>query len=115
MNYIEQGIKVGDKIWTIQEGDTVVNKICNCGCECITTKGDFVYQADGCYRMNDVAPSLFWSNPNIIIPPKPVKKYQWLLRSSSNNPWEITRERLTEQEFHDYRPAGIEYRKLEIE
>ena len=113
MNYIQQGIKVGDKVWTIQDGDTEVISIDLADPHPIMVGRNLCYKADGRHFVDDKNPSLFWSKPYQEMPKKPVKKYQWLFRNSPHETWDITAERLTEQEFHDYRPVGIEYRKLE--
>ena len=91
MNYIEQGIKVGDKVWTIQEGDTEISDMCSCGCGCITTKGGFIYENDGRHSKRDIAPSLFWSKPYDTLPGKPEPpKYQWLWKRKTVRVWSLS-------------------------
>lgn len=66
MSYFD-GIKVGDKIWTIQEGWTKVIQVC---CETFSTVKE-CYYADGNFNKNDAHQSAFWSDPGIIAPPRP--------------------------------------------
>ena len=93
MNYIEQGIKVGDKVWTIQFGDVRVVDIGKDGpYKILVGVGEirerYRYTSDGRYWDTDHHPSLFWSNPNIIPPPKPEPlKYQWLYRLKGSKTW----------------------------
>ena len=92
MNYIEQGIKVGDKVWTIQFGDVRVVDIWKDGPYKIVV-GEIRerYTSDGRYWDSDHHPSLFWSDPHIISPPKPEPpKYQWLFRRKGRIEWDVT-------------------------
>ena len=80
--------KIGDKLWSIQLGDCVVSAIFQSGQpypikvanENGVIKG---YTFKGLYEINDYHQSLFFSNPNIIAPPEPVrfpdyKPGQWI-------------------------------------
>ena len=92
MNYIEQGIKVGDRVWTIQLGEvTVVDIVNSYPYRILVGAMRERYTANGKYWETDVSPSLFWSDPNIISPPKPEPpKYQWLYRRKGQEIWRLT-------------------------
>ena len=92
MNYIEQGIKVGDKVWTIADGETMVSHIDEKSAYPIfTVCGQESYTADGRLSVSDKHPSLFWSDPHIVAPPKPEPpKYQWLFRRKGRIEWDVT-------------------------
>lgn len=66
-----QGIRVGDKIWTIQEGWTEVENINKEGdtYQIETTNED--YTIEGKYLEEDQHQSAFWSDPGIVAPPRP--------------------------------------------
>lgn len=64
--------KVGDKVWSIFDGDCHIKAIdttSNWPIKAGTNSFLFNGKRQGC----DAAPSLFWSNPNIIAPKKPKK------------------------------------------
>lgn len=67
--------KVGDKAWSIPEGDTVIIRIDNDDHPIVTTDHNY-YTLSGKYNESDAAPSLFWSNPNIIAPEKPKREIE---------------------------------------
>ena len=92
MNYIEQGIKVGDKVWTIQAGETSVSHIDKSVSCSIFTDGNMAsYTSEGLLFKADKSPSLFWSDPHIVSPPKPEPpKYQWLFRHKNDDTWNLT-------------------------
>lgn len=116
MNYIVEGIKVGDKVWTVQEGDTEVISIDLADPHPIMVERSLCYKADGRHFADDKTPSLFWSKPYSDMPKKPEPpKYQWLFRQSTQKTWDITAERITEKEFLDSKPAGVEFKRVEIE
>ena len=99
MNYIEQGIKVGDKVWTIQEGETRVTRIvCDTPYPITTSKGNS-YTAEGKLYSDDKHPSLFWSNPHIQAPEKPKPfRYQFLWRSRESTHWNLLGGRYVSEE-----------------
>ena len=92
MNYIEQGIKVGDKVWTIQLGEvTVVDIVNSYPYRILVGAMRERYTANGKYWETDVSPSLFWSDPNIVSPPKPEPpKYQWLWKHKTGRAWSLS-------------------------
>lgn len=73
MSYFD-GIKAGDKIWTIQDGWTEVMKIHTDNDYPIETSG-YGYAMDGKIDEEDVHQSAFWSDPGIVAPPRP-KRYK---------------------------------------
>lgn len=83
MAYLD-GVKVGDKLWSIQLGECEVHKINQGSPYSISVKngrdmGD--YTLAGGYLNSDLLPSLFWSKPKIELPRKPkriVKKAGWI-------------------------------------
>lgn len=90
MAYLD-GVRVGDKLWSIQLGECEVYEI-NLGCaHPISVKNGCdrgYYTLAGGYLSSDIHPSLFWSNPNIELPPKPkrmVKKGGWINIYPNNN------------------------------
>ena len=86
MNYIEQGIKVGDKVWTIQDGDTEIAEVDIKASHPITTKSGYWYMADGKTSPMHASPALFWSKPYDTIPEKPEPpKYQWIWRKKGRD------------------------------
>ena len=90
MNYIQQGIKVGDKVWTIQDGDTEVISIDLADPHPIMVGRNLCYKADGRHFVDDKNPSLFWSKPYQEMPKKPVKKYQWIWRKKGERFWDMS-------------------------
>jgi len=56
-------LKVGDKVWTIQEGNTEIKHLDGDSVYPIRTTNNGLYKKDGCYQTNDKSPSLFKSNP----------------------------------------------------
>lgn len=56
-------LKVGDKVWTIQEGDTEVINFDYNTIYPIRTTNNELYKKDGSFQTNDKFPSLFKSNP----------------------------------------------------
>ncbi len=76
------GVRVGDKLWSIQLGDCEVIKIYensdlslySLGLESLADNGENeYYHVSGLCWDRDLHQSLFWSNPNIISPEKPVE------------------------------------------
>ena len=110
MNYIEQGIKVGDPVWTVQEGDTVVEAIDPASNYPIGTKKSN-YMADGRYYYGHVAPSLFWSKPYDKMPEKPEPpKFQWIYKHRSSQVWELSSMSwATEADFRKEYACPVEY------
>ena len=98
MNYIEQGIKVGDKVWTIEDGETMVSGINEKSAYPIFTDcGRRSYMADGRLYQDHKHPSLFWSDPHIVAPPKPEPPmYQWIFRRKGCTQWDLTSRRYSE-------------------
>ena len=92
MNYIEQGIKVGDRVWTIQLGEvTVVDIVNSYPYRILVGAMRERYTANGKYWETDVSPSLFWSDPHIVSPPKPTPyKYQLAYRRKGDEYWGMT-------------------------
>lgn len=91
MNYIEQGIKVGDKVWTVEEGDTEVAEVDIKAHHPITTKSGYWYMADGKTSPMHDSPSLFWSKPYDALPEKPEPpKYQWLWKHKTGRAWSLS-------------------------
>ena len=57
-------LKVGDKVWSIQEGDTEIKQLNSSPLHLpICTANNTEYKKDGCFNTNDKFPSLFKSNP----------------------------------------------------
>jgi len=75
--------KVGDKVWTIADGDSAINSLDPKDKLCIKV-GEYWYTKDGKIGELDKMQSLFWSNPNIIAPEKPKKvvKHEVLIPTS---------------------------------
>ncbi len=98
MNYIEQGIKVGDRVWTIQAGETSVSHIDKSVSCSIFTDGNMAsYTSEGLLFKADKHPSLFWSDPHIVSPPKPEPPmYQWIFRRKGCTQWDLTARRYSE-------------------
>jgi hypothetical protein len=73
--------KVGDKIWTIQGGDVLIQRIDKRPGEVytITTSSEDVYNNEGYFLGSDKFPSAFWSNPHIVIPSPPKRKVKKVL------------------------------------
>ena len=91
MNYIEQGIKVGDKVWTIQDGDTEIAEVDIKASHPITTKSGYWYMADGKISPMHASPSLFWVKPYETLPEKPEPpKYQWLWKRKTVRAWSLS-------------------------
>lgn len=63
MNTDLSKVKVGDKIWTIQEGWTKVAKIDHSYNYPIRTENDYVYLLNGTLSMSDKYPSAFLECP----------------------------------------------------
>lgn len=81
------GIKVGDKIWTIENGECVVGAVVN-SITCFEAGGRWYYYDGILMGQGRRIQSAFWSNPNIIAPPKPKKKVEyacWVGLSHKNN------------------------------
>ena len=87
MAYLD-GIKTGDKLWSIQLGECVVvdiddsaqNPIC-VGSIGSPYVGQESYDYEGHHWESDKIPSLFWSKPEFKLPVKPkkkVKKTGWI-------------------------------------
>ena len=73
------GVKVGDKLWSVQLGECEVIGIgYSCGnrfIKCVGDKGVMAgYDCDGRRSTHDVNQSLFWSRPENIAPPRPKRK-----------------------------------------
>lgn len=70
------GVKVGDKLWSVQLGECEVLYISTgeWPIVCQNERGTGAYTANGKKMEDDVNPSLFWSRPKIIAPPKPKRK-----------------------------------------
>src|SRR3990167_8519407 len=77
MSYFD-GIKVGDKIWTIQEGWTEVINIRPAHHYQIETLL-MSYTTDGLFREDDKHQSAFWSDPHIVPPPRTKRKVKMRL------------------------------------
>ena len=91
MNYIKEGIKVGDKVWTVEEGDTEVAEVDIKASHPITTKSGYWYMADGKTSPMHDSPSLFWSKPYDALPEKPEPpKYQWIWRKKGERFWDMS-------------------------
>ena len=91
MNYIQQGIKVGDKVWTIQDGDTEIAEVDIKTSHPITTKSGYWYMADGKISPMHASPSLFWVKPYDTPPEKPEPpKYQWLWKHKTGRAWSLS-------------------------
>lgn len=91
MNYIEQGIKVGDKVWTKETGWDEVSGIGKNTPFPIHLKSGLEYTADGRFHLGKESPSLFWNDPRIVPPPKPEPpKYQWLWRYKGEKEWNLS-------------------------
>jgi len=58
-----KNLKVGDKVWTIQDGETIVIEIKEDYDFPIITANDKYYTLDGLHYTSDKHPSLFLSNP----------------------------------------------------
>jgi len=56
-------LKVGDKVWTIQEGDTEIKHLDNSSVYPIRTTNNELYKKDGHFQTDNKFPSLFKSNP----------------------------------------------------
>ena len=113
MNYIEQGIKVGDRVWTIQLGEvTVVDIVNSYPYRILVGAMRERYTANGKYWETDVSPSLFWSDPHIVSPTKPdPPMYQWIFRRKGCTQWDLTARRYSElQDLLAFAP----YLSLEI-
>lgn len=75
------GVKVGDKLWSVQLGECEVanvdNKDCTFKCEDTNNNLNMWYRRDGT-SYDITGPSahqqLFWSRPDIIAPPRPKRK-----------------------------------------
>ena len=116
MNYIQQGIKVGDKVWTIQDGDTEIAEVDIKTSHPITTKSGYWYMADGKTSPMHDSPSLFWSKPYDTLPGKPEPpKYQWLFRQKGDREWFLLEARFTEDSIKriSQDTTWIEYRRVE--
>lgn len=75
------GIKVGDKLWSIQLGDCIVMEANHTACDGkypIYVRNDkdvtASYTQNGFERETEAAQSLYWSKPEIIAPPRPKRK-----------------------------------------
>ena len=91
MNYIKEGIKVGDKVWTVEEGDTEVISIDLADPHPIMVGRNLCYKADGRHFVDDKNPSLFWSKPYDTLPGKPEPpKYQWLWKHKTGRAWSLS-------------------------
>ena len=74
------GVKVGDKLWSVQLGECEVthapqtdkDRIICCPMYCC--HDSLCYSQDGKLMDNHPVQSLFWSRPEIIAPPKPKRK-----------------------------------------
>lgn len=90
MNFIEEGLKEGDEVWTIQGGNEEVRSITvdETGWSAIKTQSGRYYSSDGRIELGDKYQSLYWSDPHIVSPPKPApRKYQWLWRRKGSTTW----------------------------
>jgi len=73
--------RVGDLIWTIQDGDVLICQIDSNPSEeypIITSKGN-AYNNEGYFLETDKFPSAFWSNPHVVIPDPPKRKVKKVL------------------------------------
>lgn len=83
MAYLD-GVKVGDKLWSIQLGECVVIDVENGERYPIVAEGSEYsarYMFDGRHDIHNCCPSLFWSKPEFELPPRPkrmVKKGVWI-------------------------------------
>ena len=87
MAYLD-GVKVGDKLWSIHFGECVVIDIyegdeysIRIGTTTLSDVEDEHYTMDGYYLRGHKLPSLFWSKPEFELPPRPkrmVKKEGWI-------------------------------------
>lgn len=70
------GVNVGDKLWSMQLGECEVVRVDNDTWPyvCQGVGGMECYTSDGKVMATDAFPSLFWSRPEIIAPPKPKRK-----------------------------------------
>lgn len=70
------GVKVGDKLWSVQLGECEVVRVDSnvWPCVCQGAGGMECYTSDGKVVATDAFPSLFWSRPEIIAPPKPKRR-----------------------------------------
>jgi len=74
------GVKVGDKLWSVQLGECEVthapqtdkDRIICCPMYCC--HDSLCYSQDGKLMDNHPVQSLFWARPEIIAPPKPKRK-----------------------------------------
>ena len=72
-------VKVGDKLWSVRLGECEVVEIDPCcgytGILCRNLGGyTEEYYPNGNYFSDDAVPSLYWSRPEIIAPPRPKRK-----------------------------------------
>lgn len=68
-------VKVGDKVWDICRGWGVVTTLNVCDTYPIEVEfehGDGTYARDGYYNLEDVNPSLFWDEIELVAPQKPL-------------------------------------------
>ena len=72
-------LKVGDKVWSIQEGNTEIKHLDGDSVYPIRTTNNELYKKDGCYQTNDKSPSLFKSNPF-----ESISEYPKLMEVSNN-------------------------------
>ena len=112
MSYFD-GIKVGDKIWTIQDGEVEVREIEKGSALPIITTG-LRYTMEGRFLVGDKHQSAFWSDPHIVAPPKPkrmVKKVieRWVAIGSLG---QISLGWGGESEIRAYMPSAKHYVKL---
>lgn len=67
------GIKVGDKIWTIQGGEVIVKEL-DIDHTQVILGGDKWYTLEGKFHENDLHQSAFWIDPKIVAPERPTPK-----------------------------------------
>ena len=88
------GLRVGDSVWTIQNGSCTV-KWLNEEYFGTGNTGEFTYDMDGKSVPWHAIKSAFWSNPNVVAPEKPkrmVKKEGWMVidKRVATFPWRST-------------------------
>lgn len=77
MNTTFENAKVGDKVWSIRNGDCIISSIdykSTYPIDTLTENGEeHSFTLAGKYGSSDQLRSLFWSNPNIIAPEEPTR------------------------------------------
>lgn len=81
------GVKVGDKLWSVQLGECEVSETSRAGIYrifCKSKLSEASYTASGLYSEEAAVQSLFWSRPEIIAPPKPRRKVTKTMEAWAN-------------------------------